>query len=64
MSSGATIVVFFDIPDRRLTLMMEVEAATYDAYKTMDRLNDNFGCDVRPIVRKEYNRLTKLYMGQ
>lgn len=56
-----TITVFFDIPDKRNTVLLEVDAATYDAHKIMDGLKGMFGCDVRPIDGREYNRLTKQY---
>lgn len=59
-----TINVYFDIPDKRYTIMLEVDAATYDAHKVMDNLNDKFGCDVRPIDRREYTSLTKKYTGR
>lgn len=56
-----TLEVYFDIPDNRSTVLLEIDAATYDAHKTMDGLNDMFGCDVRPIDKREYIRLTKQY---
>lgn len=58
-----TIEVYFDIPDLRYTILLEVDAATYDAHKIMDGLNDNFGCDVMPINKREYTLLTKQYQG-
>lgn len=58
-----TIEIYFEIPDLRYTLLLEVDAATYDAQKIMDGLNDTFGCDVRPINKREYTRLTKQYQG-
>ena len=59
-----TIEVYFDIPDKRCTVLLEVDAATYNAQKTMDGLNDMFGCDIRPICKSEYTRLSELYTGQ
>lgn len=61
---NTTLTVYFDIPDKNCTVLLEVDAATYDAYKTMDGLKDNFGCDVQPIDKREYTSLTKQYTGQ
>lgn len=58
-----TLEVYFDVPDKRCTVLLEVDAATYNAFKTMDGLNDMFGCDVRPISKSEYTQLTKQYQG-
>lgn len=59
-----TINVYFDVPDSRCTVQLEVDAETYDAFKIMDGLNNLFGCDVRPIKKQEYTRLTKQYTGE
>ena len=54
---------FFDLPDEKLTLLVEVKAESAAALASPERIRDHFRQkgSIREVERSEYLRLTRIY---
>lgn len=57
---------YFDFPDMKVTLMVQVKAGSGAALASPERIRDHFKQkgSVREIELTEYTRLTKVYSGK